>query len=320
MQNFYLSEGYVVPFEGEIRHCRRLYDDVIIFGRDGSIAGCRSDKSAVKNLKNFYDLTSDDDAALIESHCISFGHRWILIDTPIGCAAIFIGLFAACGILVGVIGHFPKDALRAHFERIDRPEFIASASFASLPRGELPGNLFALIDGNIKTADSALSHRLITAATYRAGASLGELLSERILDIAEFIGCVGHCKSELKLIPKLENFCSETFISISLCLLLFVRETSADRRFEFFIGEHKEHVAISFYTEVGDGFKLFDNHGTQNELIALCERIAATRDAFFYCSLEKGRLKGTFAPYSDPLTVRNIKQDFENLVNRFWNG
>lgn len=318
MKNFSLVEGFIPSFVGRVGQCRRLYDDLIIFRRDGRVVGCRTVNDIVRGLKSFYDITEGDDAALISSECISFDCKWIYANTKIGCAAVFTDLYAASGLLIALIFHFPAEAVRTYYGAV-KPSFaVASPSFDLLPCGVVSDKVFSQIDRGVAIADSALSHRFITAATHRLGAEFGEFLANRIMEIADLVGCVGNIKSEFGQIPRLEALCPEMLICASLCLILFARNSSSDRCFDALIGEHKGHITVSFSIAVDKNYKLYDKQIFAEQLIAVCEDAALSHGTFFDCSLDGGKLKVVFAPESDPMTSRRIKQDFEGYINGFW--
>lgn len=315
------SNSYIPLFESRVSHCRRLYDDVVVFERDGRVIGLRSHDRSVNGGDNFYDFTSEAEANLVGRLCNSFEYKWILIDTELGCAAVFNSLYGISGLLFAVIFHARKEEVKAYFGQHQSHLIFPFATVEAASRCDFLHEERKEIEESFLKADSALSYQSITAATYRLGADLGAFLSERITEIADFIGCIGQCKSDLERIPQLENFSPEAFTAISAAVILFARNRGIDRSFSARLHEYKEHLMVSFSIRVSDSFNLYDKHRLSDSLLSACERTAAWRETFFDCSLIVGRerhLRVSFVPESDPLVGRRIKEDVESYISEFW--
>jgi len=321
MEKLLTPNGYVPHFEGAISDCRKIHDHFVIFNREGIISGARTNDLRLKEGASFYKFIKASEVTRITDLCNSFDLRWLIIDTDLGCAAVCTALYGVCRLLFAVIFISPKECVRTYF---------ASAPYASIyVSPEVQGTQFpkpdtakpSYVEESFQKAERALSCNGITEAKYGLGIKLGKFLAEHVLSIADFVGCVGKCNSFLDFIPRLDNFTSEIFVTVSLCAALFARNESRSRSFKAKIAEYKEHLLISFCIDVDEDFRLYANRRLYHKLLLECENAAIMRDAYFDCSLLDGdrpRLVLSCVPESDPMTGRRIKQDLRSHMPSFW--
>lgn len=321
MKNSLLSSSYIPHFEGSLLRCRKIHDHMVIFDRDGTIVGARTNDPRLKEGSNFYTFMAESERTLISDLCNSFDIRWIAVDTEAGCAAIHTAFYGACRLLFAVIFSSPKEQVRDYLTDLHSRAIYVSPALDTACGGKEKDTQVALISETFSKAENALSCQSITEARYRLGANIGKFLAERILTIADYVGCVGSCKTSLDFIPRLDSFSSELFTVISSCATLFARNKSRKRSFEAKIEEYKEHLLVSLCVEVDEDFALYTNRKLSDRLLYRCESIAFDREAYFDCSLFEGetpRLVLSYVPETDPMIGRRIKQDIKSYIHSFW--
>lgn len=321
MESSLLSNRYIPYFEDKLSRCRKIYDHLVIFDRDGTIAGARTNDHRLKEGANFYNFMTASETARVTELCNSFDLRWLAVDTELGCAAIHTAFYGACRLLFAVIFIAPKEQVRDYLTGIGSKAIYISPEIEAMPSVKGQNSQTALIEETFQKSDSALSCQSITEARYRLGANIGKFLAERILTIADYVGCVGSCKTSLDFIPRLDSFSPEIFTVISSCATLFARNNSKNRHFEAKIDEYKDHLLISLCVEVDGNFRLYANRRLSDRLLCKCESIAFDRDAYFDCSLIEGdrpRLILSCVPETDPMIGRRIKQDIKSHIQSFW--
>ncbi len=320
MRFFTDTERYVPIFNGAIERCRAIDDHFIVFDRAGNIIFTRTCEPKLRECKNFFELTSESDADGIISLCTSFELRHLVLDTALGGAVVFTELFGISGLLFAVIPLAGKEWVFEYFnqESCRHATLLGSAASYAVPRcneGELKRAKSA-----IEAADGAISCAEITAARYGFGASIGKYLAERILAIADFIGCVGKSSTELEILPNLSNFSAEIFNLFTLLTVAFAREYGEDRNFKATVGETEGHLWVSFCIGVGEDFTLYRNGALRHGILAFCEDLASSRDTVFDLShrKESNSLIISFAPESDRFINRVIKQSIRDMIKDFW--
>ena len=319
MKNFIYTDRYVPTFEGEISSCRHLQDYLVIFDRNGNIIGERSSEPRLRQLPNFYDAISTDDVRLINDLCISFDYKWLLIDTDFGRAVIFTSLCGACGLLFAVIPLVSKEAIYEHLTSAGYKHLYVSDLITN-GRKPSESELISACD-TFRRADDALSNSGISAAKYRLGASMGKYLSEHILSIADFVGCIGSCRTSLDFVPQVESFSAEIFISMTFCIVTFARGFGLSRSFEAKIEEYQNNFIVSFRVDVDENFLLYRNYQHEHSLLRYCDELAASRGTYFECYVEETaprRLIISYMPTADPMVNRRIKQSVKEQIRKLW--
>jgi hypothetical protein len=153
------------------------------------------------------------------------------------------------------------------------------------------------------------------------GASIGKYLSERILSIADFVGCIGSCRTSLDFVPQVEPFSPEIFISMTFCIVTFARGFGLSRSFEAKIEEYQNNFIISFRVDVDEDFLLYRNYRYEHSLLRCCDELAASRGTYFECYVEENaprRLIISYVPTSDPMVNRRIKQSIKEQIKKLW--
>lgn len=321
MEKLLISNGYLPQFNDSVTHCRKIYDHLVIFDREGVISGVRTNNPRLKDAKNFYAFMQETEATRITQECASFDIKWIIVDTDFGPAAIYTALYGICRLLFAVIFIAAKEQVHSYFANSPLNSIFLSPEAQAFPLAKADTAERSLIDETFKSAVRAFSCNGISEIKYSLGTRVGKFLAEQILYIADFAGCAGDCASLLDIIPRLDNFSPEIFVTVSLCTALFARENSLKRRFDAKLSEYKEHILISFCIELNEDFILYANRKFYNKLIFECEKAANAHDAYFDCSLLDGdtpRLILSCVPESDPIPNRRIKQDIRSHIRSFW--
>lgn len=321
MKNLLLSDSYVPQFSGTLSHCRKINDHLVIFDREGVVSGVRTNDARLKKAKSFYDLMPESESELIIQKCNSFDLKWIIIKTDLGCAAVYTALYRVCKLLFGIIFIAPQEQARAYFTSQSFDSAYISPALNAIPDVKADNKELSLIDETFKSAASALSCNEISEIKYSLGTRVGKFLAEQIISLADLAGCVGECASLLEAVPRLDSFSPEIFATVSLCVALFARDESPDRRFSAKLSEYKERILISFCIEINNDFILYANRKIYNKLILQCQKAANAHEAYFDCSLldtDNPRLILSCIPESDPLPNRRIKQDIIALTRSFW--
>ena len=317
-----LHEPFIPIFEDSLSFCRVLHDHFLIFGKDGTIYGSRSNDSRIGEGCNFYATISNEDTVLINELCNNFEVQWLIVDTKSGCAAIYTSLYAISRLLFAVIFDLPKEAVRRFFGSSHGSSTVISPTVAALSDAKTTASSLSAASETFELASSALSHRQIGEAKYRLGANIGKFLASRILDIANFLGCAGSCTTALDFVPSLTDFSPELFTVMSSCAILFARDMGKTRSFQARINQYKERLLISFKIDTEKDLSIYSRGRLSHNLLKICEELALERDAFFDCSVlgqDASSIALSFTIENDPIIGRRIKQNMQTILNGFWN-
>ena len=316
-----LLDEFIKPFEAFAPNCRRIDDDIVIFRRDGSIVGSRCQGDILRSEKSFFSLIDSRDSALLTDLCISFDYSWFIADTSLGCAAIYTDLFGVSGLLIAVIFHEKRGAVKSFFIDREPPLTYFLPSFEALESTPLSQKSSERLKNTLALTESALSLRFLKTSLKTAGLGAGELITRGLLEVAEFCGCVGHCVASFKRIPDLDKFSPELFSALSLCAVIFARYHGVRREFHAKIAEYNGLVAILFSIDLKEPFDIKFSLKPNGNLPEACAEIASRRDCFLsyrYIDDGKKRLDLWFVPQNDPLPGRGVKQDPDEVIKIFW--
>lgn len=317
-----LLDEFIKPYEAFTKDCRRIDEDLILFRRDGSIVGIRCRNNDFKGITNFYDVIDPRDASTLTDLCVSFDYRWFITDTRFGCAAVYTDLFGASGLLIALIFHERRGFIKSFFLKEGSAMTYFSPSFENLESLSARAASFERTREILRLTESALSLRLIKSSLGTAGLGVGELLSDGLIEVAEFVGCLGACVASFGRIPDLNSFSPELFSAITLCMSVFARDHGRHRQFSARIAEYNGLAAVLFSVELRAGFDHIRKPSRNDTLPRVCAEISSGRDCFLsyrYVNDGKRRLELWFVPQNDPIPNRTVKQDPESVIKVFWN-
>ena len=319
MQIITENESFIPTFEGEVPFCRNIDDRLIIFERSGEVRCLRVPDSSIDIGSNFYNYMPKSEVQAISDFCMSFDYDCLVIDTDFGTAAVFTRALGACSLMFAVISTLPKGAVVEYFKNLGSTRILTSDAAKAQAFSPLDEKHISSIKETFAKACAVFETAFIRASLYRMGVRVGGFVAERLLAIAEFVGCVGSCKTELYTLPSTENFCPEIFISLCACVTAFAREMGSSRSFKACIGESAGRILTVFRIEVNSAFKPYKNRSYTHPALKLCDEITSKRDIFFDCFRKPGtdELFISFITESDPLIIRTIKQDVEKLIRSF---
>lgn len=304
-------------FEGQVTSCRDIYDNVVLFGRDGKIISSRSSDPHLCSGADFFALMSSDEASNISELCISFNYNRLIINTECGIAIIYTDTCGACGIMIALFPFAPADAIVSHFVSQALPSvFISSEALTAVGNSTLSGNVL----DDIRRADEIFMTVNVAVAKYSYGSNLIQNLSEHLLVQARFLGCIGTARGILDVRPAFDNFSSEMFLTMTLCCILFARNYGLHRDFVCKVFEYNSHPTVAFRIDVDEGFRLIRNGEHIHPELDFCLRTADRRRTFFECyhHKENSAVIIAFTPEIDPIDGRIIKQDVEWQLESFW--
>lgn len=313
------NESFIPTFEGEIPFCRDINDRLILFERSGEVRYLRAPDSSIGIGSNFYNYMPQSEVQSISDFCMSFDYDCLIIDTYFGTAAVFTCALGACSLMFAVISTLPKGAVAEYFKSLGTVRILISDTAGAQILSSNEERHIASVKETFTLARAVFETAFIRASIYKMGVRVGGFIAERLLDIANFVGCVGSCKTELRTLPTTENFCPEIFISLCVCVTAFAREVGTLRSFNACIGESAGRILTVFRIEVTPAFKPYKYRSYVHPALKLCDEITSKRDIFFDCFKKPGtdELFISFITESDPLIVRTIKQDVEKLIQSF---
>ena len=323
MKIFTDSNSFIPVFDGEVPFCRNIDDRLVIFDRSGEIIASRSEDSLPAAGCNFFDFMSESEARLIADFCLSFEYDTLIVDTDFGGAIVFTNTLGASGLMFAVIPHVSKNAVFGYFKE-NKPRRVLLSDVADAESLSASGKRGTAIVGEVFTmARDVFSTDLMRASIYRMGTGIGGFISEKLLEIANFTGCVGVCHSALSVLPDTEHFCPEIFIAICICITVFARNTGKERSFKALIGESCGRILTSFCIETDREFALCGNRSYIHPILSRCDFLTNKRGTFFDCfsnSKKGNEIFVFFITESDSITGRRIKQDVEKLIRSFSKG
>ena len=304
-------------FESRTSYCRDIYDNVVIFGRDGKIITSRVSDPRLYSGADLFSLMSQDESRRVAELCISFDYNRLIVNTDSGVAVIYTDACGACGLLIAFFPFAPARAIASHFAAQALPSvYISPEALALSDSSALDKNLL----DHIRRADEAFMTVNVSIAKYIYGNEMIKSLGEHLLSLAEFMGCVGTVKGVLDVRPSFDNFSAEVFLTMALCCILFARNHGLSRQFTCKIFEYNSHPIVAFCIDVDEIFKLIRNEEYIYPEIDFCLRSADRRRTFFECYHHKERSSViiAFAPEIDPIDGRIIKQDIAWRLKDFW--
>jgi len=316
MQIFTDADSFIPTFNGEIPFCRDIDDRLIIFDRLGKVHGVRSVDSLPAVGSDFFDYMPESEVRFISDFCTVFDHDRLVIVTDFGDAMIFTAMLGACGLMFAVIPQVKKGMVFEHFST-DTPRRVLLSEAVKKASAAFDEKEALVVKSTFSKAESVFSADLMRAFAYRIGTRIGALISEKLLEISDFVGCVGSCSSSLKILPDTENFCTEIFIALCICVTAFARDAGKNRSFKANIGESGGRLLTTFCVEVDHGFKLYKNRKYSHPMLNVCDSLTDKRGIFFDCFTRQNELFISFITESDPLIGRRIKQDIEKAIKNF---
>ena len=323
MKIFTDSNSFIPVFDGEVPFCRNIDDRLIIFDRLGEVITSRSEDALPAVGSNFFDCMPESEAGLIADFCLSFEYDTLIVDTDFGGAMVFTSTLGASGLMFAVIPHAPKAAVFEYFKE-NKPRRVLLSDIAGAESSATPSKCVTSAVGDIFTmARSVFSTDLMRASIYRMGTHIGGFISEKLLEIANFTGCVGDCHSALNVLPDTEHFCPEIFIAMCICITVFARNTGKERSFKALIGESCGRILTSFCIDTDKKFALCENRNYIHPILNRCDFLTNKRGTFFDCfsnSKKGNEIFVSFITESDSITGRRIKQDVEKLIRSFSKG
>ncbi len=299
----------------KIEYCRDIEDSVVVFARDGHIASSRTNRREINSTDNIYDLFDKGEGDFLFEKCMSIDRRWLVLNSKIGTALVFTELYSVCGLLV------------AFFIR-EGVEEIADAVRGNLRFLLSNGVAESQTSNNISKSDvidvitSAFDILSMRAEMITSGRELGEYIVRRAALIADFVGVVGECESDISAIPDFSDFSPELFVITCAFIMNFARKYGREPSFKMKVGSHLDKLVIGFKVEVPHSFKLYVNKNIANAELSACDRIYEIRNAYFDMSLlesdERMYLCVSCIPQIPELDRLHVKENEEEILKHFW--
>ena len=301
----------------KIEYCRDIEDSMVVFTRDGCIISSRTNLKEINSASDIYSLFDKEEGEFLFNKCVSIDRKWLVLNSKIGVALVFTELYSVCGLLI------------AFFLREDGEEVV----------GAIRGNLrFLLSDDveNVKTNNNIMKSDVIDlivntfgtlsmmAEMITSGRELGEYIVARVASIADFVGVVGECVSDISTIPDFSDFSPLLFVITCALILNFARRYGRERSFKMKVSSQLDKLVFGFKIEVSDSFRIYVNKGIANSELSECDRLYEKRNAYFDMSLldvdERRYLCISCIPQIPELDRLHVKENEEEMFKHFWDG
>ena len=249
MSYFTISKSDV---KHKIEYCRDIEDSIVVFARDGRIVSSRTNIGEINSVDNIYALFDKEEGEFLFNKCMSIDRKWLVLNSKIGVALVFTELYSVSGLLI------------VFFLREDKKEIV----------DVIRGNLRFLISGGVeslKTNNNIMKSDVIDfiinafgtlsmrAEMITSGRELGEYIAERVAWIANFVGVIGKCESDVSIIPDFSDFSPELFVITCALILNFTRKYGRKRSFKMKVSSRLDKLVFGFKIAVPDSFSLYVN-------------------------------------------------------------
>ena len=256
----------------------------------------------------------------LTENCFKFSYERILVDTKFGCMVVFCNMVATTLLMVGVIFHGDRKAMLSQYRHhATSLEFFSPRAELLLKKSGMTDDVdYGRAEETAKLAFSAFRTAGMRQDLMRSLSGATDYLIRRICAIARFIGCHVDCRSIRESVPYVRQFNSDAFISIMICLMMFVYEKCPSRHMSVAIGDMDGKPIPVIRCEVPDGEReVFVNRQYRYMALCLCDELAERRRFAFECMVktdgEGDYLHIMFSPDIEPLEKLGMKTPLTKL-------
>lgn len=301
--------------KGEVTDTRRIYDDMIVFDRRGTIYAARSEAGRIREGENLAKYMTADEWSFLRDNSLKFTCERVVVDTKLGGMIVFCNMAASMRIMIGVIVHTDRDALLAQY--LGRATSLAKLSPKMLSYGgkrKAPDpDAMAIAETTAQLGLRSFMSAGIKERLIRSPQEATAYIIDRACTIAKMVGCRIDCRSARTAVPMLQDFNVDAYVAIMTCLMLFVWNTCPARSLQMKIGDigGRPFPILRCEPDLG-GEPLFANRRYSNTALYLCEGISNVRAFLFECSErvdEDGpHVRICFSPNIKPVEKLGVKQ------------
>lgn len=306
---------------GAVTGDRKVRADLVIFDRSGLIWAAHSESGKLRIGDNLKKQMSASEWQFVLDNSLKFSYERLLVETKQGMMLLFCNMSASMRIMIGVIFHAPTSAVLSHYSTRSVTSLIwFSPRVTSLmPRREAEEatevkEIAELAFGAFMTA--GVRKRLI-----RSAPDATAYLIDRACAMATLAGCRLDCRSGRSSVPLLWDFNADLYVSILICLVMFIKDTCPDGTFQMKIGDldGRPYPVLRCEPNLGEA-PLFANDRFSHSCLHLADCIAANYEILFECREqedEDGRhVRIAFLPATKPVDRLCVKQPLKRFQYR----
>lgn len=296
-------------------------EDLVIFDRGGLIWAARSESGALRMGGSMKKHMPASEWHFILENSLKFTYERLLVETKHGYMLVFCNMSTSMRIMIGVIFHAPREAVLSHYDlrAVTSLTWLSPRAQAAMPRKVIRD---AHTDETVReTADLAF-RSFMTAGVrqrlLRSAPNATAYLIDRACDMATLVGCRLDCRSGRSSVPLLWDFNVELYVSILICLTMFIKDTCPDGAFQMKIGdlEGRPYPVLRCEPNLGE-LPLFANGRFSHFCLHLADCIASNYELLFECGEqedEDGRhVRIAFLPVTKPVERLCVKQPCARL-------